>query len=162
MLNANELLQEGIKLVESIGIKPGKINPEVVVNKRAINRFGLCTKKYNDGYDYIIEINYRLLEGNKESAMETMIHEILHTCKGCMNHGKTWTAYANKVTRELGYKITRTSTFESKSLERPKAKYIIACKECDVKYMRHRKSKVVTHYKRYRCGSCSGELELLK
>lgn len=160
MLNANELLKEGIEQVKSAGIEPGNINPNVKINSRAKTRFGMC-KKTPGKYDYQIELNAELLKADKKKAMNTMIHEILHTVEGCMNHGITWQRHANKMNRLFGYDISRTSTYSELGLERPKAKYVIQCVDCNNEILRFKKSKVVTHINHYVCGKCNGKLKLV-
>lgn len=162
-LNANGLLQKGIKDVIAAGIEPGDINPEVKVNTRAKRRFGLCTRTRGGLYEFEIEINHQLLNADESSAMNTMVHEILHTCKGCMNHGKLWTSYANKMNKMFEYNITKTSSYEKLGLEKPKPKYLIKCKnaKCTVEIPRYQKSKTVTHIDRYACPKCRGKLKVI-
>ncbi len=61
---------------------------------------------------YIITINSILADvRNPVSALKnTIIHELIHTIPGCMNHGKYWKAYAKLANRKLGYHITVSST----------------------------------------------------
>lgn len=160
MLNANELLQKGIKQVKIAGIQPGNINPEVIVNGRAKARFGVCRKTHGQ-YDYQIELNQQLLHVDEKKAMNTMVHEILHSVKGCMNHGPTWTRYANIMNRKFGYDISRCSSYEELGLEKPKPKYIVKCTNCKAEIYRHRKSKLITHTHQYCCGKCKSDLELV-
>lgn len=160
MLNANELLQKGLRQVKAAGIEPGNINPQVIINTRAKNRFGVC-RKTPGKYDYQIELNAQLLETDEKKAMNTMVHEILHSAKGCMNHGPTWTRYANIMNRKFGYDISRCSSYEKLGLERPKPKYVVRCTGCNAEIHRHRKSKLITHTHQYRCGKCQGSLVLL-
>lgn len=159
MLNANELLQKGIKQVKAAGIEPGNIDPKIVINSRAKTRFGLC-RKTPGKYDYQIEINNQLLEADKKKAMNTMVHEILHTVRGCMNHGSTWARHANTMNVKFGYDISRTSSYEKLGIEAPKAKFTVKCKGCGMEIHRHRKSKLITHTNLYRCGACNGKLVL--
>ena len=159
MLNANKLLQEAIEQVISAGIVPGKINPNVGINTRAKKRFGQC-KKVPGQYDYEIEINHLLLSVTKEKLMNTLVHEILHSCKGCMNHGKTWANYANIMNHKFGYDISRTSSYEKIGIERPEAKYVIECQGCGNQFYRQVKSKLITHTNQYRC-KCGAGLKLI-
>lgn len=157
----NELLKKAIILVESIGITPGKIVSEVKINTRAKTMFGRCNRKMKNGsYEFQIEVSKFLLE-SESGTMNTLIHEVLHTCKGCFNHGKVWTAYANKVTRELGYTITRTSTAESKGLKKEEYKYVVECVSCKIKYGRHRMTKLIANPDFYAC-ACGGNLKRSK
>lgn len=161
MMNINELLQKGIKQVKLAGIEPGNINPEVIVNTRAKNRAGLCRKTPGE-YDYQIEINSQLLQTQESKIMNTLIHEILHSAKGCMNHGSTWKSYATIMNVIFGYDISRTSSYEKLGIEAPEAKFIVKCKCCGAEIRRQRKSKLTTHPSHYHCGACGGELMLMK
>lgn len=158
----NSLLQAGIEQVKSTGINPGKINPEVLINTRA-RRFGQCKKtttiSQGQVYDYQIEINKRLLATDEDKLMTVVIHEILHTCKGCLNHGQTWKKYANMMSLRFGYEITTRSTYEELNLAKPPSKYTVQCANCDVLIGRQKKSKLITHTHLYRC-KCGGKLTL--
>lgn len=44
--------------------------------------------------------------------LNTVIHELLHTCPVCQNHGTLWQAYANVINARYGIKITRCSKKE--------------------------------------------------
>lgn len=160
-LNADKLLQKGIKQVIAAGIKPGNINPKVKVNTRAKRRFGLCSKTRSGEYE--IEINHQLLNTDEITVMNTIIHEILHTCEGCMNHGRLWTSYVNKMNRVYGYNITKTSSYEKMGLEKPKPKYLIKCKSesCAMEIPRYKKSKTVTQIHKYACPKCRGKLKVI-
>lgn len=83
------------------------------------------------------------------------------TVKGCMNHGTTWQRHASKMNRLFGYDISRTSTYSELGLERPKAKYVIQCVDCNNEILRFKKSKIVTHINHYVCGKCNGKLKLV-
>lgn len=159
MININQLLQEGIKQVQSAGISTGKINPEVKVNSRAIGRFGQCKRFANSNYDYQIEINEKLLSADKKDIMNVVIHEILHTCKNCMNHGTTWKTYVKTMNKKFGYNISRTTSYEKLNIEKPDYKYIVECENCGIQIGRQQKSKLITHTHLYRC-KCNGKLKL--
>lgn len=162
MLNANELLQKGIKQVENAGIKPGKINPNVVINTTASSFYGLCTKRKNGIYDYTIELNKNLLLGEEIYTMNTLVHEILHSVEGCMNHGPKWKRVVGIVNKKYGYNIKRCSTSEEKGMQDIESKYVIQCEKCNSKYHRDRVSNLVKYPERYSCGSCKGKLKLVK
>lgn len=159
MANVNNLLKEAIEQVESAGITVGKINPNLGINTRAKTFFGTC-KKVVKTYDYEIEINHQLLKVNKKKLMNTLIHEVLHTCKGCMNHGKTWVNYANKMNDKFGYDISRATSYEKVGIERPKAKYTVECIGCGNQTYRQQRSKLITQVDKYRC-RCGSKLKLV-
>lgn len=133
------------------------------INTRAKKRFGQCSKRaYNL---YKISVTDRLLEENVpiESLKNTIIHELLHTVDGCMNHKTKWKNLANKVNDAYGYNISRTSTCEElgvRSESTPKkVNYIFKCKDCGQVIKRTRMSKFVKYYTYYTCGNCNGDFE---
>ncbi len=133
----------------------------LTINGRVRSRFGKCTKK---GSGYEIELSGHLMEAD-DTAIETVIlHELLHTCPRCLNHGKLWKAYAEKLNHKYGYRITATSSYHSMGLEDPGSretvKYMIKCTKCGTEYPRKRKCSLVENVDRYRCGKCGGKLEI--
>lgn len=157
MLNANELLQKAIAQVKAQGIEPGEINPNVKII-RNVQRFGRCSRQ-NDG-TYVVELNELLLGATEKAAMTTMVHEVLHSCKGCMNHGAKWKSYTRILNNAYGYNIKTCSTYEERGVEQPKGKYTVQCqnKECGTKYEKNRMSGVIRNPERYTCGTCRGKL----
>ena len=132
------------------------------VNTRAKKRWGLCT--HNPDGSCTISISSRLLADDVavDGAINTIIHELLHTCKGGHGHGETWKRLADKVNRAYGYNIKRCSSAEEKGVEPiediPQAiKYQFKCKDCGQVYSRTRASKFTKNWQRYRCGCCGGE-----
>lgn len=60
--------------------------------------------------EYTIKISKRLVK--EEDIKNTIIHELLHTCKGCLNHGYQWNAYGSRIERNYGYVIQRCDNKE--------------------------------------------------
>lgn len=160
MKNLNVLFEQAMYIVESCGIETGDI-ANVTINTRAKSRWGQCRRI---GGRYYINISNRILadEVDTHATMETIIHEILHTCYGCMNHGKEWKRLANIITKETGFQITRTSSAEKFGLENDVRKvrenYVFVCEKCGQVITRDRRSKFVQNYHMYHCGKCGGEL----
>ena len=161
MKNLKELAIECMAELDAIGIKYGNI-VEWQINTRAKKRWGQCHK--NPDGTYIISISHRLLADNVENdgAKNTIIHELLHSVKGCMNHKEEWKYQAEKVNRAYGYNIKRCSSSEEKGVEGlesiPQAiKYQFKCKDCGKVYSRTRASKFTNNWQRYRCGVCGGD-----
>lgn len=163
--------------LEAIGIEYGNII-DVKPNTRAMKRWGQCR---SDPDGYRININTVFLdERNSEQGLkETIIHELLHSCKGCMNHGKTWKQLAAKVNSAYGYNIKRCSSAEEKGVLKettvsekkdapkktnvahiPSSKRVAECVECGYTYTGAGMSRVVRQIKHYRC-FCGGKLRLL-
>ncbi len=162
-----------IGLMDEIDMDYGNI-VDVTVNRRAKRRWGQCRRKYigmgsdkKPKYYYTINISEILLDERVplESLKNTIIHEILHTCPGCANHGPEWKRRAAKVKKELGYDIKRTDTPKEKGVgedmvsTKQKPKYAIRCKKCGQIIIRERMSKIIKYPEYYRCGICGSSFE---
>ena len=148
--------------LENLCIKCGNVR-SFTVNTRAKRRLGQCKKSSCGLFD--INISEALLDDKVDDqiALNTIMHEILHTIPGCFNHGKKWKAYANYINQKLPqYNITRVAVNDSVGVhtehEKPLFNYVLRCSECGQEIKRQRKSKVITNYKKYRCGKCGGRL----
>lgn len=163
MVDITNKLEVVISQAMAIGIPVSTgILKNVVVNTRARTRFGCC-KKQKDSYS--IEVSAAVANGPEASLLQTLAHEILHTCPGCQNHSTGWKTYAAAMNSCYGYNIKRTSTPEELGLTRHlpagrvvEFKYILICRSCGQTIERRRKSKLVTHPHHYRC-RCGGKIE---
>ncbi len=159
MKNLERLKQECIVEITALGIELGNIK-EWTINTRARSRWGQC-KKERDG-SYSIQISERLLADDRiseKACKETIIHELLHTCKDSMKHTGRWKIHAEMMNRKYGYNIKRTTTGNEKGVEnyKPKrmsVKYVLTCGGCGATVYRKRKSKFTRYYKNYRCTRC--------
>lgn len=171
MKNLMEMFNYGLEVVEACGIEYGNI-VDVSINTRAKSRFGQC--RYNKiAGTYAINISKFILDDDvdNKAVMETIIHEILHTVEGCMNHGKKWKSLGKIIEREFGYCITRTSDYNkfSESLEKKmeveratkKSNYVFKCAGCGQTIHRERMSKFVKYYRHYKCGICGGNFDFI-
>jgi predicted SprT family Zn-dependent metalloprotease len=170
MKYAKECMME----LDNLNIEYGHIT-EFKINTRALNRWGQC-KTLPGGFS--ININAILLDekNNEQGLKNTIIHELLHSCKGCMNHGYKWNYYADKVNRTYGYNIKRTSSCDEKGLseesqekqkdirtnkQQNRKQYEIICQKCGHKYIRYRVSKLTQHPECYVCSVCHGKLKVV-
>lgn len=156
----NTLLQDVLSQCKAIKLPVSKyIEPEVLINRRAKSRFGSCRKTAKG---FSIEISEMMLDADPFYIKNILAHEIIHTCRGCQNHGKKWKMYTEAMNEAYGYKITTTSSYEKMGLDRPQQKkeykYMIQCQSCGKKIYRQRKSKLITHTDYYRC-KCGGFLK---
>lgn len=159
MKDFERLIQECLGEVTAVGITPGNI-VQWKINTRAKTRWGLCTKKTNG--ECTIEIAAVLLQDDRiseKSCKETIIHEILHTCRECKGHTGYWKQYATLMNEAYGYNIKRVTQGEEKGVENYKGselpvKYIFQCKNCQAFVYRKRESNFTRHYKRYGCAKC--------
>lgn len=155
-----------IKDLEHIGIPVSKDIEDVVINKRAKSRFGACKVKKNKlgKKSFVIEISEEVLGCETKELSTIIVHELLHTCNGCFNHGRKWKLYCDLVEHKLGYKITRTQNYKDLGLDKPEPKeeikYIVRCKGCGQEFPRKRMCNLVKHPEKYRCGKCGNILYL--
>ena len=160
MKNFEMLQKVCIDEVLGAGIEPGNI-VSWVINRRAKKRWGMCTK--NPDGTCIIQIAARLIEDERiseQACKETMIHEILHTCKGCKGHTGLWLIYANIMNKKYGYHIKRTTSGEEKGVENYTAskrldyKYCFVCENCGQNIKRKKQCEFTKYYRNYTCGIC--------
>ena len=151
------LLWEMWERLKKLGIPvSSKIRPGLLVNTRARRRLGCC---YYQSGRYWIEVSQAVLE-DEDLLKQTLVHELLHTCPKCRDHGPKWKAYAQTVNEKLGYRIERTVKTETPagSLRHEEIKYILECQSCGAQIKRMRMSKAVKSPWRYRC-PCGGKLK---
>lgn len=164
MKNLDILYEKALHIVCDLGIVPGDI-VSVKTNNRFTRKWGQCSTDFSvpwEQREFTIEIAGILLQDDVDEIViiDTILHEILHTCKGCFNHGKQWKKYAKMIHQAYPeYHITRASSFDEKSVE---TKYIIVCNDCKRKsYVMRKPNGYKDHkMKRYRCALCGGKLKL--
>ncbi len=170
MRDVNVIAIECMRELENIGIKCGNVI-KIDVNTRSKKRWGQCRKI---GNNYIIEVNQILLREDTDidGLKNTIIHELLHTCKGCMKHTGEWKQLAEKVNRYYGYNIKRCDSADEKGISEEqkekiqkertatrKVKFIFKCTCCGQKVERCRESKFTKYPELYRCAVCHGKFE---
>jgi len=157
MRDLTEYAIRSMEYLDNIGIEYGNII-DFTVNTRARNRWGQC-RAVPGGYT--ININASLLdERNDENGLiNTIIHELLHSCKGCMNHGENWKRLAARVYQAYGFNIKRTNSAAEKGVKeetRPEkpVKHKFVCEGCGQVITRQRESDFTKRYDKYTCGRC--------
>lgn len=156
MNDFDALLKRVVEQAGALGLPvSGRIDPHVAVNRRAVTRFGCCIQR---GKDYTIELSERLLAAPEGACLQTLAHEVLHTCPGCRNHGQRWKEYARRMNEAYGYAISRTGSCEALGVAdtRP-VRHLVVCTHCGMEFPRSRRSPLVDHPERYRC-RCGGRL----
>lgn len=153
----DKLLVQVLEQARSLGIPVSdRIDPHVKINRRAVTRFGCCIHQ-RDG-SCLIELSARLLEASEQACLQTLAHEVLHTCPGCRNHGPRWKGYAARMNAAYGYEIARTDTCQRLGVEDTRTiRHLVVCTQCGRQFPRTRLSTLVAHPERYRC-ACGGTL----
>lgn len=153
------LLQETAHALRKLKIPLAReICSQVLINTRAKRRLGCC---YFQEGQYTIEVSASLLE-DPARLRQTLAHELLHTCRGCRNHGERWKAYAAIVNEAWGTQIQRLAPLEAgetpQRLRQDTIKYLVQCQSCGKVFPRARMCKLVKTPWRYRC-QCGGRLK---
>lgn len=142
-----------MRKVEKIGISP-----------RATSRHGVC--KYHNG-KCTIEISKKMFNFEDDEMITTLIHEILHTFKDTKGHNYKWKWYANKITNNTKYTITRTRNINGDERAEIKYNWKITCLGCGCVWkqqkMTQRVLKGFEEKRRYhrQCGSHEFKVERL-
>jgi predicted SprT family Zn-dependent metalloprotease len=160
MVNYNELkfLYEGVKADLQRAKIPFNQNNTLHINTRAKRIHGCCRKEENS---FRIEISSFVLSYPENEIKDIIAHELIHTCYGCLNHGKKFKMYCNKI-NAFGYNVTTTYKGENYVNEEQFAKYKIVCEECNLVIYRMKLSPLIKNIERYRCGKCGGKLKVFK
>ena len=164
--DADALLAEVIRQARALGIPvSARIDPQVRINTRAKARFGSCSGSWSTGFT--VEIAAALLTAEPRACMQVLAHEVLHTCRGCLDHGERWKGYAARMNAAYGYAIRRTDRAEQLGVQlpprpAPRYRWRVVCIRCGRQYLRQRESKLVKHPAYYRCSACGGVLRVEK
>lgn len=163
------LMADCLRQLSDVGIQPCRKIFRIEENRRAKKRLGCC-KAVREGRreGFVIEVSSAMKECADDVIKDVIFHELLHTCKGCMNHGPKWKSLAAKVNRTYGYNIqVRADEKQTPGLTERKErdsqyKYEIRCEKCGAVFYRLRRSRVVDHPENYRCSGCGGPLTVRK
>ena len=155
MSNIQEIYEYCIALLikEKIPISK-KIAKQISINKRYKKTLATCSFNKNT---YLIEINSYILTSNRKSLEEIILHELIHTIKGCFNHGKKFVKYCDIVNKKFNYNIlvsfpNNIINYENMII------YKIQCQHCNKIYLSYNKTKQIKEISEYSC-SCGGNLK---
>lgn len=151
------------------------VDCSVALSKRASTRvLGNCHRKMVLGkYYFDITLNPALFQesADDDAIMNTLLHEYIHTCEGCFDHGRMFKYYANLINNKYHYNIARTNSVDSYGVVLPKTKfkYEIVCSHCGrVVARKKRKCELVENIENgygdlYRCSCChtKGEFKII-
>ena len=96
-------IQECVKLLAAIGYNTAQYNDyTVVISTRRTKNLGRCTQKGSNRYE--ISFNDKYIKfASSEHIHDVIMHEILHSLPGCMDHGTRWKTAAAKVMNNYTY-----------------------------------------------------------
>jgi predicted SprT family Zn-dependent metalloprotease len=163
MYNFAELKNDAVEKLAKLGYDEVlHYNYVLKFNMRAKGRYGRCSKLGKDEFE--IQLNYEYAQvATLKDVIETVIHEVMHSIDGCMNHGRKWKYIAYLVRNKYGHNIERTGKCEEyRALKNETIdyKYMVKCNRCGVESKYQKKSKLINHPEKYRCGNCRGTLSV--
>lgn len=120
----------------------------IVINNRLKKSLAQIKKIRNNVFQ--IDFNFYFLQSCPEQYIKnTMMHELIHSIDGCMNHGHTWKSIANKINCVYGYNVTTTTSYSEynkvyKTIKNHTSyKYKVVCTHCNT-YWRYKKQTRLT------------------
>ena len=162
--DVNVVAIECMRELEIIGIPYSNKIKKFSVNYHTRRYYGKTILKPDRTYEIEIASFVMLEEVPLETLKNTLIHELLHTCEGCMNHGKTWKEYAARVKKIYGYNIQSLPGDDDIPEEVEKrinsnAKYKYQCCECGKMIYMNRKCRFTEHSDWFTHRNCGGRFK---
>lgn len=166
MYDVNQLFKDARNILDDLGIKYWWV-ADIRIDRTHVSFWGRATYRSAKN-NYVITISSRLLNESVPytSALNTVVHELLHCHRDRMCHTGEWKRCAkivNAAHPELH--IQRCTSAEELGVDdvvahkRDSAKYIITCESCGCVSRYLRASRVVKlfqtgHGDRCKCGRC--------
>ncbi len=122
----------------------GTIFRNIVVkfNKRFTHTLGRCSNSHVGSLIQISEKYYNHPTTTDDDRYSLMFHELMHSVKGCANHGKRFNDLCRQLEEATGVKQIAGSKFKTHSEynkdTRTKHKYMLECDECGKQYFMKR------------------------
>jgi hypothetical protein len=128
----DEFYQEALAVAKDCGLPFGNIT-KVTMTTATPNIWGRC-KVINHGESYRLEFNKGvILRSDERFVIQTMLHEIIHTCPQCLGHTGNFKRYAAIIKGKYPqYNIKRTNGLaEAGYIHDPNDyKYALKCEKC--------------------------------
>ena len=167
MHDINLLLKKALSICDKENIPYGNITG-ISINNRLSKALGRCMRKGNTD-NYSIELRNIIADDTitpEHGALEIILHEIIHTCKGCWNHGDLFNSYGARLAKH-GYGTQgSTKNMDSLNLNMDNyikaAKYICKCEKCGHIEVRQRKCKFTDEPQNFIHKSCGGSFIRVK
>lgn len=154
-----EEVREDIEILRTLGYSCAGNTYAIDFIKNSYKTYGLCSRSRGTT-NYTIKINFKFLRTCKPEEIHcTIMHEVIHSVPGCMNHGPKWKEIANKVNQYYSFlPISRTNSYNDwMGVVEDSYRYFAKCDNCGHIYKWIRASKYYYACKignaRCKCGS---------
>ena len=118
---------------------------------KATGYYGRCKQR---GSRFYIYLSQYLDNCTDHQIKEVIAHELIHTCKFCMNHGDDFQIYANKLFN-YGYCVLGNNYKQFGDAIKECFKYVYTCPKCGKEFPRQRRLNL----DKWKC-KCGSKLEL--
>lgn len=183
MRNLKKLFNECYDKLVAIGVPVSNNIKKVSTNSRLSTTYGRCSRDRKDN-SFTIQIATFLLSDKLDESIvcDTIMHELIHTCDGCFNHGKLFQRYARMVNKAYNMNIgtyvdkesvvaVRESGLQPKRKKPQKDSWVFKCinVDCNYRWEYSRKPKWCKGYnttnmvvQNVRCPHCKGKIQMTK
>lgn len=169
MRNLEILLAKVLEMCDNAGIPYRKID-SIKYNNRFSKRWGCCYRSTITGnVHFRIEISGKLGKeeffSDESAIIQTIMHEVIHTCVDSFDHGQMFQRYGNIVREKYGIDITRTTSAQKKNADVAfymSFKYVLKCESCGNLFTRIRANDLTAHPENYLCAKCHGKIIRIK
>lgn len=107
----NTLMKKTIAELNAVGYHVGNID-RLRVSGRLRRAWANCARNVRDNSYTITFGRHTIEKGCPEGIRGTMFHELIHTCKGCFNHGAPFKRAASIVNAKYGVRVSRLTSPE--------------------------------------------------
>ena len=167
MHDIKALLLKALVICDKENIPYRKITG-IKVNNRLSKSWGRCNLDTKTG-SFSIELRNVIADDSitpEKGTLEIILHEVIHTCEGCFNHGALFNAYGERLLK-YGYDTQgRTKNKEKLNLNMTnymaQAKYICKCQKCGFEETRQRMCKFVKEPENFLHKHCGGTFMRIK
>lgn len=171
----NEQIQatyhKALAMVKAIGLTPMTTLDSTVDYSRSKKAYGCCKTKRNN---YTGELSSKIYiskyyaeKAKEQDMLNTLCHEILHSCFVYDGHGKQWKKAANTMNSKYGLDIQRCNSYTSENNEPifkndVVAKYELKCPKCGKIFYYNRMCKAVKFPSNFIHPGCGVDLIRIK
>lgn len=156
----NQIVSEGVQILKEVYPSFQYRGFTKVRISRARSKWG--SVKYNslfDAFELTISDVFEEIKDEKKAKnrlLSTVIHELIHTIPGCMNHGSNFKYYAVLVNREYSFlHVQRCTSMEEYGVERKKnPKYTVRCADCSREWKFMRRTSTIDRLQKCYCPYC--------
>ena len=168
MTDLNNWLDEAKQQLINLGYSELSNNSyHIELNNRFTNRLGDCSRIKQ--FNYRIRLNQKRLQyDTKKDVQNTIMHELIHSINGCMNHRTKFQNVARHVNSSYSqYHIAThsqcsnyTNIYRKELKQKRDEKYVVNCFNCNQEWRYSRETKLIKALKkepfteRFTCPYC--------